>query len=135
MRNSELVAVFEIYVPSFGHFVQKLGDFFHNSSFSISLLLFGNSLSNIPTSEDLGSIGGILNEPQDLYVFNEGGNWYAMIFGALPLLLSDKIMYVSRQNLAIVIIGGLVVGTFFSLFVVPMVYVLIKKNKLHTGKV
>ena len=44
---------------------------------------FGNSLSNIPTSEDLGSLGGVLNQPQDLYVFNEGGNWYAMVFGAL----------------------------------------------------
>lgn len=51
----------------------------------------------------------------------------AMIFGALPLMLSDKIMYVSRENLAIVIIGGLTIGTIFSLIIVPLVYVLIKR--------
>lgn len=51
----------------------------------------------------------------------------AMIFGALPLMLSDKIMYVSRENLAIVIIGGLLIGTVFSLIIVPLVYFLIKR--------
>jgi multidrug efflux pump len=51
----------------------------------------------------------------------------AMVMGALPLLLSDKMMYVSRQNLAIVIIGGLLVGTLFSLVIIPVVYSLIKK--------
>ncbi|MSP53119.1 MAG: efflux RND transporter permease subunit [Gammaproteobacteria bacterium] len=51
----------------------------------------------------------------------------AMIFGALPLILSDKIMYVSRENLAIVIIGGLTIGTIFSLVIVPLVYFLIKR--------
>ncbi|MFZ9034799.1 MAG: efflux RND transporter permease subunit [Francisellaceae bacterium] len=53
----------------------------------------------------------------------------AMIFGALPLILSHELMYVARQNLGIVIIGGLVVGTLFSLFIVPMVYLLVKKLK------
>lgn len=52
----------------------------------------------------------------------------AMIFGALPLLLSQKIMFVSRENLAITIIGGLIIGTFFSLFIVPLVYLLIKRS-------
>ena len=51
----------------------------------------------------------------------------AMVLGALPLLLSSEIMYVSRQSLAIVIMGGLLVGTLFSLFIVPIVYVLMKK--------
>lgn len=51
----------------------------------------------------------------------------AMVMGALPLLLSDKIIYVSRQNLAIVIIGGLLIGTLFSLVIIPVVYTLIKK--------
>ncbi|MBY0545099.1 MAG: efflux RND transporter permease subunit [Gammaproteobacteria bacterium] len=54
----------------------------------------------------------------------------AMIFGAAPLMLSDKIMYVSRQNLAIVLIGGLVIGTFFTLFIIPLVYVLFKRENL-----
>lgn len=51
----------------------------------------------------------------------------AMVMGALPLLLSDKIIYVSRQNLAIVIIGGLLIGTLFSLVIIPVVYKLIKQ--------
>jgi gliding motility-associated-like protein len=38
---------------------------------------FGNSLSNVPTLVDLGNIGGLLLNPQDLFVFNEAGNWYA----------------------------------------------------------
>ncbi len=54
---------------------------------------------------------------------------FAMILGALPLMLSSDIMYVSRQNLAIVIIGGLAIGTFFSLFIVPLVYVLVKQRR------
>ena len=51
----------------------------------------------------------------------------AMVFGALPLLFSSGMMYVSRENLGIVIIGGLIIGTFFSLFIVPLVYTLVKK--------
>ncbi|MCF6776630.1 efflux RND transporter permease subunit [Thiotrichales bacterium 19X7-9] len=58
----------------------------------------------------------------------------AMIFGALPLLLSSNIMYVSRQNLAIVIMGGLIIGTLFSLFIVPLMYEVIKGAKLRLTK-
>jgi multidrug efflux pump len=56
----------------------------------------------------------------------------AMVMGALPLLLSDKIIYVSRQNLAIVIIGGLLIGTLFSLVIIPVVYKLIKQAEQAT---
>ncbi len=38
---------------------------------------FGTSLSNTPTIVDLGNLAGLLLNPQDLYVFNEAGNWYA----------------------------------------------------------
>ncbi len=38
---------------------------------------FGNSLANTPTVTDLGNIGGLLINPQDLFIFSEGGNWYA----------------------------------------------------------
>ena len=51
----------------------------------------------------------------------------AMTLGVLPLVLSYDVMYISRQNLGIVIVGGLLVGTFFSLFIVPLVYMLVKK--------
>jgi multidrug efflux pump len=53
----------------------------------------------------------------------------AMIFGALPLIMSHELMYVSRQNLGIVIVGGLVVGTIFSLFIVPLVYLIFKGQR------
>ncbi|MBL7766595.1 MAG: gliding motility-associated C-terminal domain-containing protein [Chitinophagaceae bacterium] len=38
---------------------------------------FGNSLSNTPTLVDIGNLGGLLLNPQDLFVFSEAGNWYA----------------------------------------------------------
>jgi len=46
----------------------------------------------------------------------------AMIFGALPLLLSSGASSASREQIGIVIIGGLFFGTFFSLVVVPVTY-------------
>ncbi len=52
----------------------------------------------------------------------------AMTLGVMPLVLSYDLMYISRQNLGIVIVGGLLVGTFFSLFIVPLVYTLVKKR-------
>jgi len=51
----------------------------------------------------------------------------AMTLGALPLALSQGVMYVARQDLSIVLIGGLLIGTVFSLIVVPLMYTLIKK--------
>lgn len=51
----------------------------------------------------------------------------AMVLGTLPLVLSSGMMYMSRQNLGIVIMGGLIIGTFFSLFIVPLAYALLKK--------
>lgn len=57
-----------------------------------------------------------------------------MIFGALPLVFSSNIFYLSRQNLGITIIGGLIVGTLFSLFVVPLVYILLKNKEAHQFK-
>ncbi len=50
-----------------------------------------------------------------------------MIFGALPLVFSGNTLYVSRENLGITIVGGLAIGTLFSLFIIPLIYVLIKK--------
>jgi len=39
---------------------------------------FGTSLSNIPVLVDLGNFAGTVEAPQDLYVFNEAGSWYAL---------------------------------------------------------
>ena len=52
----------------------------------------------------------------------------AMIFGALPLMLSQKLMYIARRDIGMVLISGLLVGTLFSLIIVPLVYTLVKKQ-------
>ena len=46
----------------------------------------------------------------------------AMVFGAIPFVLYSSIMYHSRTQLGTVLILGPLVGTLFSLFVVPLSY-------------
>ncbi|MCB1437514.1 MAG: efflux RND transporter permease subunit [Rhodobiaceae bacterium] len=46
----------------------------------------------------------------------------AMVFGAVPLAIATGAGAESRQDIGWVIVGGLVVGTFFTLFVIPVVY-------------
>ena len=46
----------------------------------------------------------------------------AMVFGALPLAIAEGAGAESRQDIGLVIVGGLLVGTFFTLFVIPSVY-------------
>ncbi len=50
----------------------------------------------------------------------------AMIFGAIPLILSQDAGYESRHTIGTVLIGGLSFGTLFTLFVLPTVYWIIK---------
>lgn len=57
----------------------------------------------------------------------------AMIFGALPLLFSSGAGAESRFQIGIVIISGLLVGTCFSLFVVPVAYYYLGRLKKHVG--
>ncbi len=46
----------------------------------------------------------------------------AMVLGAIPLALATGAGAESRQDIGWVIVGGLLVGTFFTLFVIPVVY-------------
>jgi multidrug efflux pump len=46
----------------------------------------------------------------------------AMVFGALPLAVASGAGAESRQDIGLVVVGGLLVGTFFTLFVIPAVY-------------
>jgi len=46
-----------------------------------------------------------------------------MVIGSLPLALAEGPGSLGRVNIGLVLVGGLTVGTFFSLFVVPMAYV------------
>jgi len=46
----------------------------------------------------------------------------AMVLGAVPLAIAAGAGAESRQDIGWVIVGGLMVGTFFTLFVIPIVY-------------
>ncbi|MFM2590144.1 efflux RND transporter permease subunit [Vibrio sp. TBV020] len=46
-----------------------------------------------------------------------------MIIGSLPLALAEGPGSLGRINIGLVLVGGLTIGTFFSLFIVPMAYV------------
>jgi multidrug efflux pump len=46
----------------------------------------------------------------------------AMVLGAVPLAIATGAGAQSRQDIGAVIVGGIMVGTFFTLFVIPAVY-------------
>jgi multidrug efflux pump len=50
----------------------------------------------------------------------------AMIFGALPLILSSGAGIEARRAIGIILVGGLSFGTLFTLFILPKVYELFK---------
>lgn len=53
----------------------------------------------------------------------------AMILGALPLAIAHGAGAVSRRQIGWVIIGGMTIGTLFTLFVVPTMYTYLAKEK------
>ncbi len=52
----------------------------------------------------------------------------AMVLGAVPLAIATGAGAESRQDIGWVIVGGLLVGTFFTLFVIPVVYTYLSKR-------
>jgi multidrug efflux pump len=54
---------------------------------------------------------------------------FAMVLGALPLALAHGAGMESRQPIGLVIVGGMTLGTLFTLFVVPAMYVLLSREK------
>ncbi|MDF2939665.1 MAG: acriflavin resistance plasma rane protein [Gammaproteobacteria bacterium] len=52
-----------------------------------------------------------------------------MVLGAIPLIFATGTDANGRQQIGWVIVAGLIVGTFFSLFVVPIAYSLLSKHK------
>src|SRR3990167_9128480 len=54
----------------------------------------------------------------------------AMVFGVVPLMIATGAGAVSRNNLGIVIVFGMTIGTFFTLFMVPTLYIYINKRTL-----
>ncbi|HBC71641.1 MAG TPA: hypothetical protein DEA62_03100, partial [Coxiellaceae bacterium] len=57
----------------------------------------------------------------------------AMVLGAVPLALASGAGAVSRRQIGWVIIGGMLVGTIFTLFIVPTVYTYIATKKEQTS--
>ena len=52
----------------------------------------------------------------------------AMVFGVLPLLIASGAGAVSRFAIGLVISSGLLIGTWFTLFIVPTMYTLLAKD-------
>src|SRR5262249_58045659 len=52
----------------------------------------------------------------------------ATVVGHFPLTLVTGAGAVARNSIGIVLVGGLTIGTFLTLFIVPTVYVLIAKD-------
>jgi len=57
----------------------------------------------------------------------------AMVLGVVPLIVATGAGAVSRFNMGLVIATGLAIGTLFTLFVVPAVYMLIAQDHHKTG--
>ena len=55
----------------------------------------------------------------------------AMVLGSVPLALAEGAGAESRQAIGWVIVGGLLMGTFFTLFVVPAAYTLLARPGPH----
>jgi multidrug efflux pump len=53
----------------------------------------------------------------------------AMLLGALPLVIADGAGANSRQQIGMVIIGGMSFGTLLTLFIIPTVYLFVEKLK------
>jgi multidrug efflux pump len=52
-----------------------------------------------------------------------------MVLGVLPLVLASGAGAAGRQAMGIVIFSGLSIGTLFTLFVVPAVYMLLATDR------
>jgi multidrug efflux pump len=57
----------------------------------------------------------------------------AMVLGAVPLALAAGAGAESRRQIGWVIVGGLLVGTLFTLFVIPTVYTLVRGRRARAG--
>jgi len=53
----------------------------------------------------------------------------AMVLGSLPLAISTGAGAESRTQIGLVVVGGLLIGTFFTLFVIPVAYSLISRPR------
>ncbi len=59
----------------------------------------------------------------------------AMVLGAVPLAIAAGAGAESRQDIGLVIVGGLLVGTFFTLLVIPVVYSYLMRDRKEAAPV
>jgi multidrug efflux pump len=52
----------------------------------------------------------------------------AMVLGVVPLLLATGAGAVSRYNIGLVIASGMSIGTLFTIFVVPAMYMVVARD-------
>ena len=57
----------------------------------------------------------------------------AMVLGAVPLMIATGAGAEARNQIGMVIVGGMSIGTFFTLFVVPVMYLLMARNHGHAA--
>ncbi len=58
-----------------------------------------------------------------------------MLLAAIPLTLANGPGAHARNQLGWVILGGMSIGTLFTLFILPVVYTLIYSSKLSSDKI
>jgi len=54
----------------------------------------------------------------------------AMVVGLIPLMGAQGAGSASRHSIGVVIVSGMLIGTLFTLFVVPTFYLLLSKPKI-----
>jgi multidrug efflux pump len=58
---------------------------------------------------------------------------FAMVLGAVPLAMGGGAGSEARNQIGIVIVGGMTIGTIFTLFVIPAVYILLSKDRTNAS--
>jgi multidrug efflux pump len=58
----------------------------------------------------------------------------ATIAGHFPLTLVTGAGAAARNSIGLVLVGGMAIGTLFTLFIIPSIYMLIAKSHAHPGK-
>ena len=54
----------------------------------------------------------------------------ATVFGHFPLILASGPGAGARNSIGIMLVSGMIIGTFFTLFVVPSIYMLVARNRV-----
>jgi multidrug efflux pump len=59
----------------------------------------------------------------------------AMVLGSVPLAIASGAGAEARNQIGLVIVGGMAIGTLFTLFVVPVMYLLMARTHAHDARI